>query len=141
MTSNRDRGALTLELAVLAPALLLMLAFLVAAGRVALARGAVEAAARDAARQASIARDAGAAQAAAYSAAVTALASEHLDCVPQVSVDTAGLDVPAGQPGTVSATVACTLPLSVVALPGIPGHVTETASFTSPVDPWRGRQP
>lgn len=134
-----DRGSLTLELAVLAPVFLLFLALIVAGGRVALAHGAVQAAARDAARQASIARDPATAQADAYTSAVATLESEGLDCAPQVTVNTAGLSVPAGQPGTVTATVSCTMPLSVVALPGLPGSVTEQASAASPVDPYRGR--
>jgi Flp pilus assembly protein TadG len=138
---GRDGGSVTLELAVLAPVFVLFLAFLVAAGRIALAHGAVEAAARDAARQASIARDPASAQRDAYATAVATLSSEHLSCDPQVSVNTAGLTVPAGRPGTVTATVICTLPLSVIALPGIPGSRTIQATASSPVDPYRGRQP
>jgi hypothetical protein len=53
----RDGGNVTLEAVVLTPALLMFIALIIAAGRVTLAGGSIEAAARDAARQASIARD------------------------------------------------------------------------------------
>jgi Flp pilus assembly protein TadG len=143
MTGRRpgagDKGSLTLELAVLAPVFLLFLGLVVAGGRVALARGAVQAAARDAARQASIARDPAAAQSSAYASAVTTLASEHLACAPQVTVNTAALSSPPGQSGAVTATVVCTMSLSAIALPGLPGSITEQASASSPVDPYRGR--
>src|SRR5437868_14568837 len=66
---RRDRGSVTLELTIFAPALIIMLLFVVAAGRIAQAHQAVEAAARDAARQASIARDPSTARANAISSA------------------------------------------------------------------------
>jgi Flp pilus assembly protein TadG len=136
-----DRGSLTLELAVLAPVFLLFLTLLVGGGRVALARSAVQAAARDAARQASIARDPATAQRDAYASAVATLAAEDLQCDPQVNINAAALTRPVGRPSTVTATVTCTMPLSDIALPGLPGAVTEQASAASPVDPYRGRQP
>ena len=51
-----DRGSMTLELVVWAPGLLLIISLLVVAGRVSSAKGAVELAAVEAARTASIAR-------------------------------------------------------------------------------------
>ena len=51
---GRDEGNAALELVVLAPVLLFILGLVVAAGRTSIAQGAVDAAARDAARQASI---------------------------------------------------------------------------------------
>ena len=53
-----ERGSLSVELALLAPALLLLLSFAVVAGRTQIAEGAVQEAARAAAREASLARDA-----------------------------------------------------------------------------------
>lgn len=56
-----ERGSFALELAVLAPTLLLLISFIVSVGRVTEGRAAVEGAARDAARAASINHNGGAA--------------------------------------------------------------------------------
>ena len=56
-----DRGSATIEMAVLAPALLALLGLVILAGRISAAGSAVEQAAASAARAASIARDARAA--------------------------------------------------------------------------------
>jgi Flp pilus assembly protein TadG len=137
---HADRGSVTLELVILAPALIIMLLFVVAAGRIAQAHQAVEAAARDAARQASIARDPATARANATSSAQAALTREGLNCPAQVSVDTSGFARPIGTPATVTARVTCTVHLADVALAGVP-TTTVSSHFTSPIDPFRGRQP
>ncbi len=134
-----DRGSAALELAALAPVLLALVGLVIAAGRTSIAQGSVDAAARDAARQASIALTPQAALAVGRASASEALRADGLDCRPSVSVDTAGFDVPAGQPAAVSATVTCAVPLSNLALPGLPGHQTLTATFTSPLDVYRSR--
>lgn len=135
----RDEGNAPLELVILAPVVFLLLAFVVAAGRTSIAQGSVAAAARDAARQASISLTPGTAQTAALSSAMTALGQDGLDCRPVVTVDTSGFGVPVGQPATVSATVTCTVSLSDLLVPGLPGSRTLTATFTSPLDPFRER--
>jgi Flp pilus assembly protein TadG len=135
----RDEGNAPLELVVLAPVVFLLIAFVVAAGRTSIAQGSVSAAARDAARQASISLTPGRAQTAALSSAMTALSQNGLDCRPVVTVDTSGFGIPVGQPATVSATVTCTVSLSDLLVPGLPGSRTLTATFTSPLDPFRER--
>ncbi|WP_433498570.1 TadE/TadG family type IV pilus assembly protein [Sphaerimonospora sp. CA-214678] len=130
---------MTLELAILAPALILVLVAMIAAGRIVIAHGSVEAAARDAARQASISRDASSARKAALSSARTALAREGLQCTPTVSVDTRGFSAPLGRAATVSATVTCDVRLSDLAMPGIPGSKALTSHFTSSLDQYRAR--
>ena len=135
----RDEGNAPLELVVLAPVVFLLIAFVVAAGRTSIAQGSVSAAARDAARQASISLTPGRAQTAALSSAMAALSQNGLDCRPVVTVDTSGFGVPVGQPATVSATVTCTVSLSDLLVPGLPGSRTLTATFTSPLDPFRER--
>ena len=127
-----DRGYAPVELAPVAIVFLIFLGLLITAGRTTLARLAVSAAARDAARQASISRTPAAAQAAA-------LRGDGQDCAPSVTVNTSGFAVPAGQPAQVSATVTCTVRLSDLAVPGLPGSRTLTATFTSPLDPFRAR--
>ena len=120
--------------------LLLFLGLLIAAGRITVTRMAVNDAARDAARQASIARTPGDAQAAAVRSADAALRADGLDCTPAVSVDTGGFAVPVGGSAQVTATVTCDVRLSdLTAVPGMPGSRSLTATFTSPLDPYRAR--
>ncbi|WP_344957724.1 TadE/TadG family type IV pilus assembly protein [Actinomadura miaoliensis] len=137
---HRDRGSTTLELAIFAPALIVALLLAIAAGRIATTHAAVEAAARDAARQASIARDPATARGNATASARAALARQGLTCPAHVHVDTFQFARPVGQPGTVTAEVTCTIRLGDVAASGVP-PTTITARFSSPIDPFRGRQP
>ncbi len=136
---DRAAGSAALELVVLAPVLLFLLGLVIAAGRTSIADGSVAAAARDAARQASISLTPAAAQAAAFSSATQALSQDGLDCHPVVTVDTTGFGVPVGEPATVTATVTCRVRLSDLVVPGLPGSKTLTATFTSPLDPYRER--
>ncbi len=135
-----DRGAVTLEFVVVAPALLALLGLLVMAGRVAIASNSVESAADEAARTASISRTASGARAAAEDGARRSLAEQGLQCSSvQVGVDTAGFAVPVGLPAQVHATVTCVVQLSDLALPGFPGSRTVTATAVSPLDTYRER--
>lgn len=135
-----DTGSITLELVVWAPALLLIVALLVVAGRVALARGAASHAADEAARAASLARTPAAARADAVRVADASMRAQGLACAAvTVDVDTSGFGVAVGDAATVSATVHCALRLSDVGLPGLPGSRTLTASAVSPLDSYRER--
>jgi hypothetical protein len=49
-----------------------------------------------------------------------------------VTVDTAGFAAPVGTPATVTATVRCVVNLADLAVPGVPGTRTVTATATSP---------
>jgi Flp pilus assembly protein TadG len=123
------------------PVIVMVLLLGVAAGRVTVATAAVEAAARDAARQASITRSATEARAAATASAMASLHSQGQRCGSvHVGVDTSGFGRPVGSPATVSADVSCTVPLSDLGLPGLPGSVVKRSRFTSPLDPYRGRR-
>lgn len=133
-------GSAALELVVLAPILLALLGLVIAAGRTSIAQSSVDAAARDAARQASIALTPAAAQADGQASAQAALAQDGLDCDPVVRInDRQFYTVPVGEPASVSATVRCTVPLSNLALPGLPGSRTLIATFSSPLDIYRSR--
>lgn len=137
---DRERGSATLELAILAPALLLLLGLVVLAGRVQVAAGAVEHASTIAAREASLARTAVAAQSTATSAASRELEGQGIRCVASsTTVDTSGFAVALGQPATVSASVTCTVSFADLALPGLPGSRTLTSTATSPLDQFRAR--
>lgn len=137
--SGRDAGNAALELVVLAPVVLFLLGLMIAAGRTSIAQGAVDAAARDAARQASISLTPGAAEAAAQSSARAALSQNGLDCNPVVHVDTSQFGNPLGTPAQVIATVKCRVPLSDLVVPGMPGSMLLHSTFTSPLDPFRER--
>lgn len=139
-TQRRDSGSMSLELAVLAPALLLLIGLLILAGRVAMANGSVEQAAAEAARAASLERSPVAARSSGIAAAMTSLNQQDLQCVSlDVNVTTAGFQVPAGQPASVTAIVTCPVRLSDIAIPGLPGTRVVTAEAASPLDRYRER--
>jgi Flp pilus assembly protein TadG len=136
----RERGSVSVELALLAPALLLLLSFAVLAGRTQIAEGAVQEAARTAAREASLARNPAVATASASAQAEETLAAQDLRCQrTSIDVDIAGFQAPPGQPGDVTVTIACVIGMADLLAPGLPGAVTVEASFTSPVDAYRER--
>lgn len=137
--SRADSGNAALELVILAPVILALIGLVIAAGLISTAQGAVDAAARDAARQASISLSPAGAQAAALSSAREALNGDDLTCNPVVDMNLAGFTVPIGTPASVTATVICTVRLSDLAVPGLPGSVRLQATFTSPLDPYRAR--
>jgi hypothetical protein len=134
-----DAGNAALELVILAPIIVFLIGFVIAAGRTSIAQGSVAAAAREAARQASIRLSASEAQQVAESTARAALSGDGLHCNPTVTLNLTGFDVPIGRPAHVSATVTCTVPLSDLLVPGMPGSRTLRATFTSPLDPFRTR--
>jgi len=135
-----DRGAASVELAILAPAMLLVFAVLIVGGRVALASDSITGVAGTAARDASLARDAGRARQIAASSAQAELAQQGLQCDggPRVSVDVSGFAAPPGQPAVVRVDVTCKVRLSDIGTPGLPGFRTLTDSASSPIDPYRG---
>jgi Flp pilus assembly protein TadG len=136
----KDRGSAAIETAVGVPAFLLFIALIIGAGRIAIARQAVEAAAAEGARSASIERTQAAADHSAKAAAAATLANQQLQCVStQVVVDTSGFARPVGTPATVSVSITCVVNLSDVAIPGLPGTLPITETISSPIDTYRGR--
>jgi hypothetical protein len=107
----------------------------VAAGRATSAHIDVAEAARQAARAASLARDPATAERAARQTAAAALASDRITCTDvDFAVDTTRL-----RPGgSVTVRVSCTRRLTGLALPAA---TRTSASFTSPVDAYRGDPP
>ena len=135
-----DAGSITLELAILAPALLLLLGLLIFAGRVGVARSAVDHAAAVAARDASMARTADGARNAANEAMLRELGSQDVDCTSaSVAVDATGFAAPLGQPAVVQVTLTCVVSVADLALPGLPGQRLLTSTFVSPLDVHRAR--
>ncbi|MEU6631684.1 TadE/TadG family type IV pilus assembly protein [Streptomyces parvus] len=136
-----DRGSEAIQAAIVTPLLVTFLCLAVAAGRIVMAGGKVDAAAEDAARAASIERTHGAASSAASQAAARSLGDQGATCSStSVSVDAGGLTVPVGQVGYVTVTVRCTVPFGDLLLPGTPGSKTMTSTFRSVVDAYRSRE-
>lgn len=133
-----DRGSESVELAILLPIGLLLVAMLVVGARIALAGDRISGVAGIAARDASLARSAVAAQQLATETATAALTSQGLHCIDvQVRVDTSGFSAPPGTSASVTVAVSCTVDLSDVGVAGLPGSRTLTDSATSPLDPAR----
>ncbi|RBQ21187.1 pilus assembly protein [Spongiactinospora rosea] len=138
--NRSERGSASAEAMIAITAIMLVLLLAVATGRVVIAGAAVEAAARDAARQASIARTGTQATSRARAGARDSLRSQGVPCTSiNVQVDTTRFATPVGRPASVSATVTCVVPLADLAFPGLPGSVVRRAKSTSPLDPYRGR--
>ncbi|GAB3056098.1 TadE/TadG family type IV pilus assembly protein [Micromonospora schwarzwaldensis] len=150
----RDRGSVSIEVAVLAPAFIGLMVLAGVAGRTAVADEAVESAAHDAARAASLARDARDGEKAAEQATRNQLNWSGLRCTApprlglsgsvagQATSFAAAYRSAAGVPATVTVTVTCTVSfedLRAPGLPGVPGSKTVTARFTSPLDTYRSR--
>ena len=136
-----DRGSESIQAAIVTPLLVVFLCMAIAAGRLVTSGDTIDAAAQDAARAASIARTYPAAEAAAEAAASGSLTEQGMRCAStSVAIDAAGLYVPVGQVGYVTATVTCNVALSDLLLPGAPGSHTLKSSFTSVVDAYRSRE-
>ena len=131
-----DEGSLAVELAVVVPLVLLLLALVHAYGRVAQVNGTLEAGARDGARAASQARSAPDAQDAAERAVRASLGPGSTACQDSLRVGLRDGVFRAGYPVTVEA--ACSYPVDDLGLPGLLGSVDVSSTFTSPVDPNRG---
>lgn len=130
-----ERGSVSIELVLLTPVLVALLLLVVAFGRIQNARADVEAAARAAARAASTQRDAGSARAAGERAAFMEFDGGRFHCDPlSFDIDTTTFAADAA----VTATVSCGVALGEVSGMGIPGRHMVTATFTEPLDRFRG---
>lgn len=135
-----DEGSAAIEAAIILPSLIMFLCLAIAGGRIVTSGAKIDSAAEDAAREASIHRTAAAAQSAAHAAAAESLNDQGITCAStSVRVNTGGLNVAVGQVGTVSVTVTCTVNLSDLLLPGVPGARTITSTAVSVVDQYRQR--
>ena len=133
-----DSGSESVELAILLPIGVLILAMLIVGARIALAGDRISGVAGIAARDASLARSADAATQIATSSATTALTSANLHCINvRVTADTSGFAVPAGAPASITVKVSCTVDLSDIGVAGQPGTRMLTDTATSPLDPGR----
>jgi len=137
-----DAGGHALELMVIAPVLLVFVCLLAAFGRFSSTSSKVDAAAASAARAASQQHDQVAAVQAAADQARAAMAEAGLSCAPlDVITDASAFALPVGEPGSVVVEIRCTLDLSDVAMPGIPGTAQVTGRAASPMDIYQERLP
>jgi Flp pilus assembly protein TadG len=136
-----SRGSAAIEMAVLMPMFVALFTAAMLLGRVGNAISAVEMAAYDGARTASIARDAGTAQAQAITTVDDSLAGRGVTCVggPDVTVDTSGFSQPVGTPASVTVSVTCMVTVGDIDLIGVPDREV-SASFVSPLDQYRTRR-
>jgi Flp pilus assembly protein TadG len=139
---RRDRGSMSVELAVIAPGLVLLLLLVGAGGRVVEAQGHVDGAARDAARSASLARSMGQANAFALQAARADLGGSSWCAQGTVAATVAGFPA-VGQavgPGdSVTVTVTCAINTSPFTILGFNPTTTFTAQAVAPLDPFMCR--
>jgi hypothetical protein len=137
-TVGDDRGSESVELAILLPIGLLVLALIVGAARISLAADRISGVAGIAARDASLARTVTDAQTRARTAATDALAGQDLHCTDiRVRVDTTEFSAAPGTGAAVHVDVWCTVRLSDIAATGLPGARTLHDSASSPWDPAR----
>lgn len=135
MARGDDRGSAAVEMAIVAPAVFLLLMLVIFAGRVTDARQQVISAADAAARAASIQSNQIDAVLAADAAAKANLEDGGLTCTP-AEVDLLTTEVVPG--GAVRVRVSCEVDLSSVAMPGIDNRQTFSAEATEVVDRYRG---
>lgn len=132
---QQDEGSATLEALVCVAVLIPFLCLLVAFGMAGLGDSTAANAAAAAARAASRAGDPSTARAQGQRAAETSLAQAQRTCASsEISIDTSRFPTQPGTAGMVTVRVQCTVPLSQLLVPGLPGHKTLTASRISYVD-------
>ena len=125
-----DAGTFVVEFVLWVPVLVLLLMLVVAAGRVVAAGSNATEAADTAARAASLRTTMDAATTAARTAATRSLADAGIACR-TVQVQVTGTVAPGG---LVTVRVSCTTPLGDLAIPGLPGAKTLTATASQPID-------
>jgi Flp pilus assembly protein TadG len=135
--SRSESGSLAIEMAMVAPGLLLIFGLIFAYGRAGQVNGTLESGTRDAARSVTLARSYDDALDRADAVVRDAIADTPQACQNSLVVEIQG-DYEPGEPVTVA--THCTYGLSDLGLPGAPGTLTARSSFTSMMDPYRGIQ-
>ncbi len=130
-----NRGSSVITFVLLLPVLVAFAELIVVGGRVTTTRADVQSAAREAARQASIAAGPGSADDVIGHAVAVALADKGFRCeAPTVVLGSGTLFIRGGQ---VEVVVTCRVQLSDIDLLSAPGSVTITRSATEPIDQYR----
>jgi hypothetical protein len=126
---------MSIEAVLVIPAFLLFLALIAGIGRTAMVRADIHAGVVSGARLASLESDVRTAEQVGRLAIIEHFERANLNCVRlEIRLDTLALGLPAGQAGQVTATATCVVPLADLAVPGLPGQVTITESFSTPIN-------
>lgn len=134
MSRTHARGSAAVELAIIAPLVILLLLLVVGAGRLVTARMDVSGAAHDGARTASLASDPVGAAADAQSSVEATLGNHGVTCR-SLAVSTDTTSFRAG--GWVAVDVTCSVDLSDMTLLHWPGMEDVHARFVEPIDAYR----
>lgn len=134
---RRERGSIAVEMAFLAPVLLLILGLIWAYARVSWANSHLDTGARDAARVATNARSEADAREAAARVVHDATAAVPA-CQETLTVELTGTFEPGA---TITVTATCTYAISQIGLPGAPGTMSPSSSFSAVIDQYRGVDP
>ncbi|GAB7039992.1 MULTISPECIES: TadE family protein [Catenuloplanes] len=146
MIRRADRGSVSVEVAILTPVFIVLIVTAFVVGRTATTANAVDLAAHDAARAASISRDVVTADAAARAAAQKAMNNQGIRCTNTnvISYGTpnslaVAFNTGVGQPASVVVTVTCVVSFTDLGFPGVPGDRTIQSRYESVLDTYRSR--
>lgn len=136
-----ERGSASLELVIVVPAVVAMIALLTAGWRLWSVRSQVREAAAAGARAATLARSGAEAEQAASAAIDADLETVGSSCTgPTVGIDVSAFSAPPGQGGDVGVDVTCEVPFTDLLIP-MPGALTVEGHAGSRLDSFRERQP
>ncbi|WP_455130924.1 TadE/TadG family type IV pilus assembly protein [Propionibacterium acidifaciens] len=136
-----ERGSASLELVIVVPAVVAVIALLTAGWRLWSVRSQVREAAAAGARAATLARSGAEAEQAASAAIDADLETVGSSCTgPTVGIDVSAFSAPPGQGGDVVVDVTCEVPFTDLLIP-MPGALTVEGHAGSRLDNFRERQP
>jgi Flp pilus assembly protein TadG len=127
-----ERGSVTVEAVILIPVVMLFVVLALAFGRYESIEAEIAGAARAGVEAASVSANPDLAAQAAREAALPAITGEACG---DISIQTDASDFRPG--GDVRVTVSCTVQLSDIGAPGLPGASTVIDTQTAPIDPYR----
>lgn len=134
-----ERGMAVVEYMLLFPLFVLILELIVVGGRVAATHADVQSAAREAARQASLAAGPSSAAGVISPTADASLASKGASCTSNTARFGAGTNYIQG--GAVEVEVTCVVSLSDIDLLSVPGSITVTRTAVEPIEKYRVVEP
>lgn len=138
---GEERGSASLELVIVVPAVVAVIALLTAGWRLWSVRSQVREAAAAGARAATLARSGAEAEQAASAAIDADLETVGSSCTgPTVGIDVSAFSAPPGQGGDVGVDVTCEVPFTDLLIP-MPGALTVEGHAGSRLDSFRERQP